>query len=84
MKLFYSRAHALRFLKVNSDTLHRAVDRDWIRVLQLGPRAGAKEQFFLRSDLVDFREKYRSGYFEPSAIRRRSQQGRRLPSKWAD
>ena len=80
MKLFYSRVHALRFLKVHSQTLERAVDRGWIRVIRLGPRAGHKhkEQFFLRSDLVDFREKYRSGYFEPSAILRRTQRGRRL------
>ena len=82
MKLFYSRLHALKFLKIEADTLRHAVHRHWIRVLRLGPPGG--EQFFLRSDLADFRDKYRSGYFDPSAALRRSQQRHKLRSRGAD
>ena len=76
MKLFYSRLHALKFLKVQANTLHRAVNNNWIREMRFGPHG--EGHFFLRSDLVDFREKYRSGYFDPAAKLRRKQEAREL------
>ncbi len=76
MKLFYSRLHALKFLKVQANTLRRAVNNNWIREMRFGPHG--EGHFFLRSDLVDFREKYRSGYFDPGAKLRRKQEARKL------
>ena len=76
MKLFYSHLPALKFLKVQADTLHRAVNNNWIREMRLGPHG--EGHFFLRSDLVDFREKYRSGYFDPAEKLRTKQEAREL------
>ena len=72
MKVFYSRPHALEFLDVKAATLQRAVSHGWIAPMRLGPKAHFKTEFFVSADLVEFRQKYRGGYYEPSAIRKRS------------
>ena len=82
MKLFYSRTHALKFLKVQADTLHRAVTKNWIREMRFGPHG--EGHFFLRSDLVEFREKYRSGYFDLAATLRRKQEAGKLRARGGD
>ena len=71
MKQFYSRQHALEFLDIQEATLQRAVNHGWIVPMRLGPEAHIKTEFFLSADLIEFREKYRGGYYEPSAIRKR-------------
>ena len=68
MKHFYTRPHALKFLDVQGATLRRAVDHGWIAPMRLGPTTHIKTEFFLHADLIDFRERLRSGYYEPSAI----------------
>ena len=78
MKKFYSRPHALTFLDVQEATLQRAVNHGWIVPLKLGPRAAFQTEFFLRPDLVAFREKYRNGYYEPLEILKRRKRQRRL------
>ncbi len=82
MKLFYSRLHALKFLKVQANTLHRAVNNNWIREMRIGPHG--EGHFFLRSDLVDFREKYRSGYFDLTGKLRRKQEARKIRARGGD
>lgn len=82
MKNFYSRPHALRFLDIREATLQRAVNHGWIAPVRLGPMATFRTEFFLRTDLIAFREKYRHGYYEPSEIlKRRVQQRSRRVSK---
>lgn len=71
MKNFYSRPNALRFLDVKEATLQHAILRGWIVPIRLGPRATLQTEFFLRSDLTAFREKYRRGYYDPSEIQKR-------------
>jgi len=71
MKTFYSRSHALEFLDIQEVTLQRAVNHGWIVPLSLGPTATFQTEFFLRPDLIAFRERYRNGYYEASEILKR-------------
>ena len=66
MKLFYSRPHALKFLKMDAKTLDRAVTKNWIRALRVGPNS-KQEEFFLRSDLAEFRKNYKNGHYRPNS-----------------
>lgn len=77
MKNFYSRSHALMFLGIQEATLQRAVNHGWIVPIRFRSRAPFPTEFFIHSDLMSFREKYRSGYYEPSEVMKR----RRLQRK---
>jgi hypothetical protein len=80
---FYSRKHALRFLDIPDTVLQRAVSHGWIVPIRLGPKATFQSEFFVLPDLVAFRERYKSGYYEPEAVldRARLQRRTRRPKR---
>lgn len=74
---FYSRKNALEFLDIPETALQRAVSHGWIVPIRLGPKATFQSEFFSHPDLTAFRERYRSGYYEPEAVLDRARVQRR-------